>query len=99
LNQSHLSRAKSFAKNGKPLPKKGKTSAVQGVEWAQVKTKRILAVQWTAREIEPVPVLITTGLEIRAVDRFLRFARTHNPNYARYSVDNDPRRGTPTLVL
>ena len=61
--------------------------------------KKTLAVQWTAGEIEPVPVVFTTGLEIRAVDRFLRFARTHNPNYARYSATNESRRGKPTLVL
>jgi hypothetical protein len=64
-----------------------------------VKAKKTLAVQWTAVEIEAVPVIVATGLEIRAVDRFLRFARTQNPNYARYSPANDPRRGKPTLVL
>jgi hypothetical protein len=64
-----------------------------------VNIKKTLAVQWTASEIEPVPVVFTTGLEILAVDRFLRFARTHNPNYARYSAANEPRRGKPTLVL
>jgi hypothetical protein len=90
---------KGFAKNAKPQPRKGETPAVERVEWAQVKTKRTLAVQWTAAESEPVLVVFTTGLETRAVDRFLQFARTHNPNYARYSATNDPRRGKPTLVF
>jgi len=64
-----------------------------------VKTKKTLAVQWTAGEIEAVPIVFTTGLEIRAVDRLLQFARTHNPNYARYSAANDPQRGKPVPVL
>jgi hypothetical protein len=46
-----------------------------------------------------VPVVLATGLEIRAVDQFLRFMRTHNPNHARYSATNDPQRGKPTVVL
>jgi hypothetical protein len=65
----------------------------------RVKAKTKLTVDWAATELEAVPVVLATGLEIRAVDRFLRFARTHNPNFARYSAANDPQRGKPTLVL
>jgi hypothetical protein len=61
--------------------------------------KKTLAVKWTAGEIETVPVIFMSGLEVLAVDRFLRFARAHKPNYARYSATNDPQRGKPMLVL
>jgi hypothetical protein len=99
LNRSHLLHAKIFAKNVLSLARNGETSALRRVEWTQVKTKKTLAVQWVAGEIEAVPVVSATGLEIRAADRFLEFARTHIPNFARYSVANDLQRGKPTCVL
>jgi hypothetical protein len=58
-----------------------------------------LAVSWEPAAPEAVPVILTTGLEVRAVDRFVRFARTHNPKFARYSATNEPKRGKPVLVL
>ena len=64
-----------------------------------MKAKKTLMVNWVAGEVEAVPVVVATGLEIRAVDRFLRFARTHNPKLARYSLENEPKRGKPVLVL
>ena len=81
------------------LARDGETASRAKSRVEQVKAKKKLAVQWTASEIEAVPMVLTTGLEIRAVDRFLRFVRTHNPNHARYSAGNDPKRGKPTLVL
>ena len=81
------------------LTKDGETPSRAKSKVGQVKTKKTLAVEWMAAEIEAVPVLLTTGLEIRAVDRFLLFVRSHNPNYARYSATNDPQRGKPTLVI
>lgn len=63
-----------------------------------VKTNRNISVKWDAARVETVPVVSTTGLEILAVDRLLRFVR-NNPNGARYSEKNDPRRGEPVMVL
>jgi hypothetical protein len=99
LIKSHLSHATYFSRNVLPLASNGETSAGKTVEWGHMKSKKKLAVEWVAMEVETVPVVSATGLEIRAVDRFLRFTRTHNPNFARYSAANDPRSGKPVLVL
>jgi hypothetical protein len=53
-----------------------------------MKTKTILGVQWTESFQQDVPVVSATGLEIRAVERLLRFMRQSNPNHARYSPNN-----------
>jgi hypothetical protein len=44
-------------------------------------------------------VVLATGLKIGAADRFVRFARAGNPNFARYSATNEPKRGKPVLVF
>jgi hypothetical protein len=64
-----------------------------------VKAKIKIAVDWAETEVEAVPVVLATGLQIRTVDRFLRFVRKHNPNLARYSATNEPQRGKPSIVL
>jgi hypothetical protein len=63
-----------------------------------VKKKKMLSVKWESVEVEAVPIVSTSGLTVRAVDRSVRFVR-NNPNAARYSVRNDPWRGTPVHVL
>jgi hypothetical protein len=75
-----------------------KTIFMKRIEWGHVKTKKVLSVQWNLVQVEVVPIVSTTGLEVRTADRFLEFVR-NNPNTARYSADNDPRRGKPVLVL
>ncbi len=81
------------------LAKDVKTPPVERVNWWRVKAKMNIAVDWAATEVEAVPVVLATGLKIRSVDRFLQFARKHNPNLARYSATNDPKRGNPIQVL
>jgi len=63
-----------------------------------VKTNKNLSVKWESAQIEIVPVVSATGLEVRAADRLIQFVR-NNPNGARYSADNDLRRGKPVMVL
>jgi len=99
LIQSHLSYAILFAINGVRPPRVGETPARANAKLGRVKVKTVLAVRWTASEIEPVPVLYATGLKIRAADRRVQFVRSHRPNYARYSAANEPRRGKPVLVF
>ena len=82
-----------------PTPKGGETPAAVNTTVGRVKVKTVLAVRWTASEIEPVPVMFATGLNIRAADRRVQFVRSHRSNYARYSAANDPRRGKPVLVF
>jgi hypothetical protein len=63
-----------------------------------VKTKKTtLAVQWTEVRREDVSIVFASGLEILAVDRFLQFMRSRNPNHARYSPTNEGKR--PAAVL
>jgi len=63
-----------------------------------VKTNKLLSVKWESGEAERVPIVSANGLEVLAVDRLLRFVR-NNPNGARFSATNEPRRGKPVMVL
>jgi hypothetical protein len=63
-----------------------------------VNRKKMLSVKWESVEVETVPIVSATGLEIRAVDRLVRFVR-NNPNAAKYSERNDPWRGKPVHLL
>ena len=74
-------------------------AARRTVDWRHVIKKKTLPVNWAATELEAVPVALTTGLDSRAVDRFLRFVRSHNPKLARYSASNESKRGKPVFVL
>lgn len=89
---------RSLAKNVLCVARDVKTSAEKPVEWGHVKTNKSLSVKWESAQIEMVPVVSATGLEVLAVDRMLRFVR-NNPNGARYSENNEPRRGKPVMVL
>jgi hypothetical protein len=60
--------------------------------------KATLAVEWTEVRREDVPIVLVTGLEVLAVDRFLQFMRPHNPNHARYSPTNEGKRAVPMLT-
>jgi hypothetical protein len=57
-----------------------------------------LAVQWADALVEDVPVVSATGLELLAVDRFLRFMRPRNPNHARYFSANNQKRPARALA-
>jgi len=57
-----------------------------------------LAVQWADALVEDVPVVSATGLEVLAVDRFIRFMRPRNPNHARYSPANNQLRPARALA-
>ena len=59
--------------------------------------KTTLAVQWVDVPREDVPVIMVTGLEVLAVNRFIQFMRRRNPNHARYSPTNEGKR--PAAVL
>ena len=89
---------RNLAKNVLRAPRDVKTSAAKPLEWGHVKTNRNLAVDWEPAQIEIVPVVSASGLEVLAVDRLLRFVR-NNPNGARYSENNEPGRGKPVMVL
>jgi hypothetical protein len=80
------------------LAKDVKTAGLKPVEWGHVKTNRILSVKWEAAEAEAVPIVFAVGLEVLAADRLLQFVR-NNPHGARFSANNDPRRGKPVMVL
>jgi len=88
----------SLAKNVLPVAKEVKTSAAKHLEWGHLKTNRNITVKWESAQVEVVPVVSATGLEVLTADRLLRFVR-NNPNGARYSEDNEPRRGKPVMVL
>jgi len=80
------------------LARDGKTAAAKRVECEHVKANRMLSVKWESARAEAVPIVSASGLEVLAVDRLLRFVR-NNPHGARFSADNDPRRGKPVMVL
>jgi hypothetical protein len=64
-----------------------------------METKKItLAVEWTEVPREGVSIVFATGLEILAVDRFIRFMRHRNPNHASYSPTNGGKRAAAVLT-
>jgi hypothetical protein len=57
-----------------------------------MKTKTLLAVEWTDVAIENVPIVSATGLEVLAAKRFLHFVERSNHNRATRLMANAPQR-------